>query len=80
MLFEDYRFDINGNSPLTEKFLRSRQMLKKGGTQLFITHPQITQVPTVNAETYDHEIKRAAQFCRLVRAQRNKFVHLFYHS
>ncbi len=77
MLFEDYQFDINGNSPLTEKFLRSRHMLKKAGTQLFITHPQIIQVPTVNAETYDNEIKRAAQFCRVVRAQRHKFVLFF---
>ncbi len=78
MLFEDYRFDLNGNSPLTEKFLRSRQMLKKAGTQLFITHPQIIQVPSVSAETYDDEIKRAAQICRLVRAQKHKLVISFY--
>jgi len=74
VLFEDYRFDLNGNSPLTEKFLRSRHMLKKAGTQLFISHPQITQVPTVSAETYDDEIKRAARFCRVIRAQRHTFV------
>jgi hypothetical protein len=76
VLFEDYRFDLNGNSPLTEKFLRSRHMFKKAGTQLFISHPQITQVPTVSAETYDDEIKRAARFCRVIRAQRHTFVLL----
>ena len=67
---------MNGNSPLTEKFLRSRHLLKKSGTQLFITHPQISQVPTVNAETYDKEIERNARMCRLVRAQKHKFVFL----
>ncbi|CAF0810244.1 unnamed protein product [Rotaria sp. Silwood1] len=72
VLFEDYRFDLNGNSPLTEKFLRSSQMLKNTGTQLFISHPQIIQVPSVSAETYDNEIKRAAKICRIVRAQKHK--------
>ncbi|CAF0729979.1 unnamed protein product [Rotaria sp. Silwood1] len=72
VLFEDYRFDLNGNSPLTEKFLRSSQMFKNTGTQLFISHPQIIQVPSVSAETYDNEIKRAAKICRIVRAQKHK--------
>ena len=53
-------------------------MLKKAGTQLFITHPQITQVPTVSAETYDNEIKRAARLCRVVRAQKHKLVKFFF--
>jgi len=52
-------------------------MLKKAGTQLFITHPQITQVPSVSAETYDNEIKRAARICRVVRAQKHKLVLFF---
>jgi hypothetical protein len=77
VLFEDYRFDLNGNSPLTEKFLRSRQLLKKAGTQLFISHPQIIQVPLLSAETYDNEIKRAARICRTVRAQKHKLVVFF---
>ncbi|CAF2036866.1 unnamed protein product [Rotaria magnacalcarata] len=72
VLFEDYQFDLNGNSPLAEKFLRSSHMLKNSGTQLLIPHPQIIQVPSVSAETYDEEIKRAAKFCRIVRAQRHK--------
>ncbi|CAF0864620.1 unnamed protein product [Adineta ricciae] len=72
VLFEDYRFNMNGNSPLTEKYLRSRHMLRKAGTQFFISHPQINQVPTVEAETYGKEIKRTAQFCRIVRAQKHK--------
>ncbi|CAF2747926.1 unnamed protein product [Rotaria sp. Silwood2] len=72
VLFEDYRFDLNGNSPLAEKFLRSSQMLKNTGTQLFISHPQIIQVPSANDETYDNEIKRAAKICRIVRAQKHK--------
>jgi hypothetical protein len=49
-------------------------MLKKAGTQLFITHPQIIQVPSVSAETYDNEIKRAARICRVVRAQKHKLI------
>jgi hypothetical protein len=65
---------MNGNSPLTEKFLRSNRMLKKAGTQLFISHPQITRVPLASAESYDNEIKRAARICRLVRAQKHKLV------
>ncbi|CAF0971123.1 unnamed protein product [Rotaria sordida] len=72
VLYEDYRFDLNGNSPLTEKFLRSSQMLKNTGTQLYISHPQIIQVPSVSAETYDNEIKRAAKICRIIRAQKHK--------
>jgi len=47
-------------------------MLRKSGTQLFITHPQISQVPLVSAETFDNEIKRAARICRVVRAQKHK--------
>ena len=74
VVFEDYLFDMNGNSPLTEKFLRSSHMLKKAGTQLFITHPQVTQLPLASAETYDNEIKRAAHICRTVRAQKHKSV------
>ena len=74
VLYEDYRFDLNGHSPLTEKFLRSRRMLKQSGTQLFITHPQISQVPSISIESYDNEIKRAARLCRIVRAQKHKFV------
>ncbi len=74
VLFEDYRFDLNGISPLTEKFLRSSHMLKKAGTQLFISHPQISQVPAASGETYDSEIKRTAHFCRIRRAQRHKLV------
>ncbi|CAF0806928.1 unnamed protein product [Adineta steineri] len=72
VLYDDYRFNLNGNSPLAENYLRTSHMLKKAGTQLFISHPQISQVPTVNAETYDKEIKRTAQFCRIVRAQKHK--------
>ncbi|UJR25363.1 hypothetical protein I4U23_006713 [Adineta vaga] len=72
VLFEDYRFNINGYSPLTEKYLRSRHMLKKAGTQFFISHPQISQVPTIEVETYEKEIQRTAQFCRIVRAQKHK--------
>lgn len=72
--FEDYLFNLNGYSPLTEKFLRSSRMLRKSGTQYFIPHPQITQVPSFSTETYDNEIKRAARICRLVRAQKHKFV------
>jgi len=80
VLFEDYRFDLNGNSPLTEKFLRSRHMLRKSGTQIFITHPQISQVPLISAETFDNEIKRAAQICRVVRAQKHKLVTFFFNN
>ena len=69
--FEDYLFDLNGYSPLTEKFLRSSGMMRQAGTQLFIPHPQISQVPTVNVETYNDEIKRAARICRLLRAQKH---------
>ena len=49
-------------------------MLRRSGTQLFIPHPQIAQVPSVSAESYDKEIKRAARICRLVRAQKIMFV------
>lgn len=77
ILYEDYRFDLNGRSPLTEKFLRSSRMLRNVGTQLLIPHPQIVQVPSINVETYDDDIKRAAKFCRIVRAQRHKLV-IFY--
>ena len=69
--FEDYLFDLNGYSPLTEKFLRSSGMMRQAGTQLFIPHPQISRVPTVSVEAYDDEIKRAARICRLLRAQKH---------
>ena len=72
--YEDYLFDLNGYSPLTEKFLRSSHMLRKAGTQMFVPHPQITQVPSVSAESYEKEIQRAARLCRLVRAEKNLYV------
>ena len=78
-MYEDYLFDLNGYSPLTEKFLRSSNMLRKSGTQMFIPHPQITQVPSINAESYEKDIKRAARLCRLVRAQKILYMPFEFH-
>ncbi|CAF1085286.1 unnamed protein product, partial [Didymodactylos carnosus] len=72
VIFEDYLFDLNGNSPLTEKFLRSSHMLKNAGLQLYIPHTQITKYPPKHLETYDDEIERAAKICRMVRAEKQR--------